>query len=1133
MIEAIVSSPVKVAVGVILVVMFGVIALATMPIQLIPEVEIPTLTIATRWPGASPEEVEREIVQEQEEQLQSVEGLRKMSSESSDSMGQITLEFPVGTDLSDAMLRVNTRLSQVPEYPEDADEPTIAMSNANNQFIAWFILSARVPSSEDIDAFIAKHPALKGEFETIRKAHNPGLAMFRLRKLVAKHPEARELLPSKVDVTTMRRFAEDSIETRFERVEGVSASNVVGGREDELQVIVDPQRLAARQLTVIDVRNALRALRDVSAGDFWEGKRRYVVRTMGERRSVEEVANAVVVRRDDGPVYVRDVAQVRLGHKKPTGMVRRYGTEVLAINVQRETGSNVLTIMDGLRVTAQQLNDGILKQRGLMLTQVHDETEYIYSSMNLVTSNLYEGGILTFIALLIFLRSFRSSIVIFISIGVSFIGMFLVMRLLNRSLNVPSLAGIAFASGMLVDNFIVVLENIYRHRNEGDSGLEAVVNGTREVWGAVLAATLANLAVFVPVLFVRDEAGQLFRDIALATSSALAMSLLVALILVPTAAAAILRGGKSQWSAVKDDNHSLWAGFCRMVLMPLDRFGTFFVAIVVGVNAWLQRGLLRQLVTAFSMMAASLLLSWLMLPQVEYLPNGNRNLVLGFLLPPPGYNLDQLANAGGQIESILEPYWNVDPNSPEAAALDAPMIGDFFYVAMGKFNLIGLKSYEPLRASELAPLMFKVGAVMPGYIVFGKQASLFESGLSGGRNIDVEITGPDVKKLVGLGGQIMGQIMGPQSIIPNSQARPIPSLDLSSPEMHLLPKWEQAADMGVSAADLGYTVDALVDGAYATDFYLGGDKIDLSILGSDKFTGRTQDLEALAIATPKGQLVPLAAVAEVQYSSGPEQINRRERQRTITIQVTPPADVPLGAAIELIQSKIVGPLEKSGMLGNDYQINLSGTADKLRTTWQSLRWNLLLAIIITYLLIAALFESWVYPLIIMLSVPLGAVGGFFGLWLLNWFVLSPLDVLTMLGFIILVGTVVNNPILIVEQALSLTREEGMPPRQAILESVRTRIRPIFMTAFIGLFGLIPLVISPGAGSELYRGLGSVLLGGLVASTVFTLIFVPTVFDLAMRMTAVVERWRHPRRHVPIDHNGDQLESEETTLIYEG
>jgi HAE1 family hydrophobic/amphiphilic exporter-1 len=610
------------------------------------------------------------------------------------------------------------------------------------------------------------------------------------------------------------------------------------------------------------------------------------------------------------------------------------------------------------------------------------------------------------------------------------------------------------------------------------------------------------------------------------------MSLIVALILVPTAASSILRSGNSQWKAVKPTDRSIWAGFVRRVLMPVDAFGRWFVRTVIGINAWLQRGLTRQLVTGGAMIAASVFLSWMMLPQVEYLPNGNRNLVFGLLFPPPGYNANQIEKMGEQIESWLRPYWDVDADSPEAAKLAYPRIGDFFYVARGRQLFLGLRAADPLRAGEFEKLIPQVASFLPGTFVVAKQSSLFEQALSGGRTIDIEITGPDVRKLVGIGGQIMGMVMNPADpVVPGAQARPVPSLDLSSPEMHIVPKWEQAADMGVNATDLGYTVDALIDGAYATDYYSGGNKIDLSILGTAKLTGRTQDLEALSIATPQGQLVPLAAVAEVRYGSGPEQINRRERQRAIAISVSPPPNVPLELAISRINEKIIAPLEKSGQTGGDYQITLSGTADKLKTTWESLRWNLLLAIIITYLLMSALFESWLYPFIIMLSVPLGAVGGFFGLWLLNFFVLQPLDVLTMLGFIILVGTVVNNPILIVEQALSLIREEGMQPRTAILESVRTRIRPIFMTAFIGLFGLLPLVISPGAGSELYRGLGSVLLGGLVASTVFTLIFVPTVFDLAMHFSDWLNGRLHPRRHQAIDR-GSELAAPETTLIFD-
>jgi len=1130
LVESFVKNPVKVSVGVILVMMFGTLAIWSMPIQLTPEVQIPTLTIQTMWPGASPMEVEREIILEQEEQLQSVEGVKKMTSESMDSMGQITMEFAIGTNLADAMLRVNTRLAQVPEYPETADEPIISTSSSSDRPICWFILHQRPPQPEVVDKFLKEHPEHKQVIEEIWRYQNPALKMLRVRELMDKFPEAKVLQPAAIDITKLRRFAEDRIESMLERVDGVSNANVFGGRIEELQVVVDPQRLAARQLTINDLRTALRGVnKDTSGGDIWEGKRRYVIRTLGQFRSPEQVANTIIARQATEPVYVRDVAEVRIGYKKPDGIVQRYGTSVISLNALRESGTNVLTVMDGLKETARQLNEGILRDMDLQLTQVYDETEYIHSSIGLVADNIVEGGVLTFIVLLLFLRSVRSSFVIFISIGVSIVGMFLFMKLMGRSLNVPSLAGIAFAVGMLVDNFIVVLENIYRYRQQGETTLAATIKGTEEVWGAIVAATLANLAVFIPVLFVQDEAGQLFRDIALATSSAVALSLLVALIVVPTAAARILsigdrtdedenappsRGLSRIFLAVIDffkrTLGPLVGFFLRVILAPIDLFGTAFVATVVGINRWLLSSVVLRMICIGTLVGVSVFASWLMMPKVEYLPSGNRNLVFGILLPPPGYNIEELQKMGREIEENLRPHWDVDPNDPAVKAKNIPIIADFFFVARGRSLFIGARAHDPLRARELEPLIAMAGASIPGTFCIAKQTSLFEQGLTGGRTIEIEITGPEITQLVALGGQILGQV---GQIVPGAQARPIPSLDLSSPEMHVIPKWEQAADMGINASDLGYTIDALVDGAYATDYYIGGDKIDLSIVGDEKHAARTQNISSLAIATPMGDLAPLDAVANVSFHSGPEQINHRERQRTISIEVTPPASVPLQEAMDLIRTKILAPMKEQGLFRGIPEPRLSGTADKLKTTWDSLRWNLLLAVTITYLLMAALFESWLYPFVIILSVPLGAVGGFAGLWCLNAFflpsgVVQQLDVLTMLGFIILVGTVVNNPILIVEQALNHVREDGYDPKRAVLESVRTRIRPIFMTALIGFFGLVPLVISPGAGSELYRGLGAVLLGGLLVSTIFTLFLIPSLFTLTMEISAGIStRWR--------------------------
>jgi len=1147
-IEACVRNPVKIAVGALLIVLFGVIALVRMPMQLIPEVQIPTLTVETVWPGASPQEVEREITQEQEEQLQSVEGVRKMTSESMDSLGRITLEFKVGSNMDEALLKVGNRLQQVADYPEDAKKPVIVASSASDRPIAWLILSALQPKVEEIEAFAAEQPEVREALRPVLRTDNPGLRLLRLRQAAQLHPTLLALLPPDLNVPSMRRFAEDIIETRLERIEGVSNSNVLGGLEEEMQVIVDPQKLAARQLTIDDVRQVLRNQnQDTSAGDFWEGKRRYVVRTLSQFRSPEEVGRQVLTSQNGSPIRVSDVAAIKLGYKKPDGIVRRFGDSSIAINVIRETGSNVMDIMADLREVVDELNRDVLLAKQLQLTQVYDESEYITASVNLVNQNIIVGGTLTMIVLMMFLHfqvrtllfapiialvsllaAFvnpwlfvislglmiivgfwfaRGALVVGLAIPISIIGTFLMLNLWGRSLNVISLAGMAFAVGMLVDNAVVVLENIYRHYQNGSPPYQAAVDGTKEVWGAVLASTLTTLAVFLPVLFVEEEAGQLFRDIALAISAAVALSLIVSITLIPTLTARLLRDDLGDSHPTGDGQHTSRVSTPRLVA-PLLVLASGFVNSVVGINRWIQAGRVRQLALVLVLLVAAGGVSYAMWPQVEYLPTGNRNLVFGIVLPPPGYNLDELTALGEKVEKHLQPYWDVDPDSEAAKQLKYPQIFDFFFVARGRSVFLGVRTVDPTRSGELIPLIQELRE--PGTFIVAKQSSLFEQGLTAGRTIDIEITGPDLETLVGIGGQVMGKLMaapteagGFAPLIPGAQVRPVPSLDLANPEVHVSPYLIQSEQMGVDATKLGYAVSALVDGAYASDYYIGGDKIDLTIIGNPQAVRQSQDLLALPIATPGGQLVPLSSLAQITNSSGPEQINHRERERAITIEVSPPPEVALEGALRLIDQQVISAIRDSGQLAGGYKIGLSGTADKLRDTWLALRWNVLLAVLITYLLMAALFESWSYPLVIILSVPLGAVGGILGLRALGvylqWQNMTPqsLDVLTMLGFVILIGTVVNNAILIVHQALNLIRDQGYSADDAILESVRTRVRPIAMTTATTVLGLCPLVLFPGSGSELYRGLGSVLLGGLLVSTIFTLVFVPTLFRLFM------------------------------------
>ena len=1061
-IQSAIRYPVTATVGVLFVVLFGVVSLLRLPIQLTPDVTKEEITVDTRWHGASSHEIEREIIDEQEEQLKGVQGLERMFSESSFGNGKIILRFPAGTDPDSSLLLVSNRLNQVKEYPDETDEPVLSSADTAGSAIGWFI------------------------FEALE--NNP------------------------VPIDTMYNYAEDVIKARFERVPGVAASNVYGGREREMQVLVDPAKLAARSLTWLDLARALdQENRDFSGGDFDEGKRSYVVRTVGEYKSPADVEAVIIARRNGAPVYVRDVASVKLDYKDPTNIVRQSGRSCIAVNAIRQPGANVLDIMDGLREAVRELNEGRLNPRGFKIYQVYDETDYIYSSLSLVQQNLVVGSLLAIIVLYLFLRTGSTTLVIGLAIPISIMGTFIALWLLERNLNVISLAGMTFAAGMLVDNSIVVLENIYRHRETGKSLVQAAYDGTTEVWGAVLASTLTTIAVFIPIVFIEQQSGQLFRDIAIAISAGVGLSLLVSITVIPSLSARILTTRqKSHDVPTNQDVQDEWeeASVVSRNGGALRHSGLAGRLSAV-VSMICRNGFLR-LVTIVGLIGLSGVAAWMLVPQAEYLPTGNRNLVMGILLPPPGYNMDTFVKMGNTIESVLSPYWDAEPGSEEEAQLDGPSIRNFFYVALGRMVFMGARTNEDGRVKELIPLMRKATADLPGVISIITQRSLFQRGLGEGRNIDMEITGPDLNTLVGLGGKIFQQVKG---VMPDAQVRPKPSLDLGTPELHVKLRRDRAADLQLTNQELGFTINALVDGAKASDFQYEGDEIDLTVRGEDRYATRTQDIQKIPIHTPGGRLTTVGAIANVELVPGPEQINHIERERAIVIQVIPPSKMPIETAMALLQDQIITPLKEGGSLGELYNIRLSGTADDLTKTYDALKWNLLLALLITYLLIAALFESFLYPLVIITSVPLAAAGGLLGLALVNQFVAhQPMDVLTMLGFIILLGVVVNNAILVVHQALNFLdprRREGHDamvssktwstddPIEAIAESVRTRFRPIMMSMLTTTFGLFPLVVASGAGSELYRGIGSIVLGGLVTSTIFTLILVPALFSFFM------------------------------------
>ncbi len=997
------ENPVAVVVGVLLAVIFGALALSRLPVQLTPEVERPEIAITTAWPGAAPQEVEAEIVEPQEDALRGVPGMTELLAQAKFGSASITLTFAVGTDMRRALLEVMSRLNRVPRYPAEAEEPVISTASDRSQPIAWFIIK----------------PA-------------PG---------------------NERPIASYQSFIEDTVQTRFERIPGVARSEVRGGREEEIRITFDPYALAAFGLELPEVLRRASGAEDRSGGDHDVGRRSYTLRFAG-RYSLAGLEEMVLAWHEGRPVRLRDVARVERTLAERASFVIQNGEPAMAVNAYRETGVNVLQVMAGLQAAAEELRQGPLARAGLTLTQVYDETRYIHRAIDLLSGNLLLGVALAIGVLWWFLRRLRATLIVALSIPICLISSFLVMELTGRTLNVISLAGLAFAVGMVLDAAIIVLENIVRLRERGEEAEAAALQGTGQVWGALLASTATTVAIFLPVVFMEEEAGQLFADLALTLAAAIVLSLLVAITVVPAAA----RGWLTQ-SRLEDPHARWWQAVTRSIMRLSATPGRRW-AWVVGLTGG----------------AVGFSLWWL--PPADYLPQGNRNLVFAFILPPPGQNLDTLEREMGQVVARrMAPY---------VAGEREPRINDYFFVAFEGGAFMGARAVDPARTPELVPLINRLINGFPGTLAFAKRSSLFGR-FGAGRSIDVDLQGGDLEALMAAGRAGFSEI---RRALPGASVRPFPELALSRPELRLIPREDRIAEVGWDRATVGALLPAFGDGVRVGEWFDGTRHLDVRLQAEP--WRYPEDLLAQPLVTPEAGVVPLGELVELRRTAGPKEIRRIDRRRTVTLQVTPPESVSLEEALVTLQQQ-VGP-KLAQWLPEDGDIRYAGSADELARALDAMGGNFLLALVILYLLMSALFRSFRDSLLVLFTIPLATVGGVIALKVVNQFTFQPLDLLTMIGFIILLGLVVNNAILLVHQTRAGERA-GLGRDEAVAEAVRMRLRPIFMSTLTSLFGMLPLALIPGAGSELYRGLAAVIVGGLALSTVFTLLLLPSLLRM--------------------------------------
>ncbi|WP_411844936.1 efflux RND transporter permease subunit [Roseibacillus persicicus] len=1111
LISAALRQPISVTVAVFLAVFSGILAIALVPVRMTPEVSSVVVSVTTNWESASAEEIESDIIEEQEKVLGEVTGLTSMISTSAAGQGSIRLEFETGTDIEKANAEVLQKLDEVPGYPDGVLQPVVEPIDIESvDWIAWAGISSSDPD----------FPA-----------------------------------------ETLYDLMERRIKPRLERIEGISQVGMRGAVQSELHIRVDPEALAQRGITYSQLRSAIQSANaNFSGGRIVDGKRDLRLRSTGRFEDLDSIKETVILRTPEGQVTVADIATVEMAYKEPTSWVRARGQRMPFFNFQLQRGANLLETMGLLKAEFDLLNEpgGLLEQEArelglngtLEIVQTYDSTTYVEDAIALVKSNILVGGILATITLLFFLRSIRTVGIIAIAIPVSIVSSLVVLVLLGRSINIISLAGLAFAIGMVVDNAIVVIENIYRHLEMGKKVRQAALEGTQEVAGAVLASTMTTLIVFAPILMIQETAGQLFRDIALAIMAAVGLSLIVSLTVIPTAAARFLREKsnneeKSAFDKAFDNPFFKILGLPFAPLMWLFNHMPNMVANIIGkINAnWLTRVFVVVGFTALTLFGTVKLL-----PPRDYLPTGNRELVLSLLFPPPTYNLEQLSDIGTRIEDKVRPYWEATPDKFQIESVRRgefsdgvdnrtevpvfppdpirpptvlpPKIEHYFLVSFEGRMFQVVRSGDKKRAVDAKYLLQDAISGIPDTRGFAFQAPLFRIAGTTGSAIKIDIQGNDLESISSTAGTFLGALVGkfgPYSI----QSSP-PNFALPVEEVRIVPDDERLRENGLTRTDLGLATQAAGEGILLfRDYEQNGELKDIKLINQGTFSERPfESLLDTPVATATGAVTDLRSLSAIKRVQGPDQIRHVDRLRAVTLEVTPPAGLALETAIAQVD-ELVQELKKSGQVAPGVTVEIAGSAGPLAeittalvgdgTFFKTLTSSVVLALFVIYLLLVILFQSWSYPLVILLSVPLATFGGFLGLFLVHkWSLSDPympvqqLDVLTMLGFIILAGIVVNNAILIVHQTLNFMKEDpNMIPDEAIRESVRSRVRPILMATLTSVGGMLPLVVLPGSGSELYRGLGAVVVGGLAVSTIFTMFLVPAVLSIVLNLTKKV------------------------------
>jgi multidrug efflux pump subunit AcrB len=860
-----------------------------------------------------------------------------------------------------------------------------------------------------------------------------------------------------------QQLMEEVVEPRLARVPGVSRVNLEGGRPREVQISFDPHRLAALGLTPQRLAQTVIAARDVSAGFADVGRRQFTVRVTG-REPVAQLGELVVGWSEDRPLYLRDVADVRIEHIEAVWFSYRNGLPSYYITLQRTSDSNTVELIDGVKEAIAELNAGPLARENLFIELSWDASVYVRRAIGFVQESLAIGILLAVGGLWYFLRGPRALAVIGVSIPISLFFAIITLQVLGRTLNVVSLAGLAFSTGIVIDAALIVQGNIIRYVQQGRDAWSATLEGAQEVMPALLASMLTSIAIFLPILFMEGLEGQLFKDLAITMSVSHAASLLVAATVIPAA---------NRWALAKglpaDQHQDWWSGMSefamRLTDTPSKRVG--WIAGITG---------------------ASLLLVFLLAPRFDYLPVAQTDLIWNNFRLPPGGNIDTARREFAPVViERLRPYLEGEKE---------PAIKYYNLSAWGGFGGVAVVyPKNPRDIQQMAQLLREELLVgFPDTRVYVQRGSLLNVDGNNSREIRMDFQGANIESLMAAARVAVDEI--PRAI-PETYPQANPGLELNQPELQLAPDEWRIARSGLTRTEVAAAVRAYTGGLWAGEYFDGNERLDI-IVKADEWRS-PEELAELPIMTPQSGVQTVGELTQLRQTVGPSQLLRINGRRTVSVDFQPPEDMTLDEALGLLEEK-VEPAVRATM-DPKVQLTYAGTANALHEALRAMGANFVLALIILFALMAALFRSMRDSLMVMLVIPVSVAGGILALRLVGLLGFQALDLLTMIGFIILLGLVVNTAILLVDQTRARERN-GLPRQQAVREALETRARPIVLSTLTAVLGMAPLIFMPGLGAEIYRGLAAVVAGGMVVGTSFTWFLMPSLLRLGEERSVI-------------------------------